>query len=168
MAFRPLKDPAVQDIQNAIIKNSEAIITVGDVISGSAAAASKFIIGAKNTTGRLLGVVLSIIGANGLPLEKNAVTVASNNQTVGLISVNFLPLWIPMEYEADISAAAGTTTGSDGLGSFNLSATLNGTLDEASYADSQAATTEKQFVSRGPTPYSTTKVFGHFNPSLVV
>lgn len=169
--FRPLKDPAREDIQNAIIANSAAL-AVGDVIQGSAAAASKFVTGAANTTGPVLGVVLSIVGANGLVLEKNSVTVASDNQTVGLISVNFLPLWIPMEYEADLTAAAGTTTGSGGIGSFNMDSATNGKLLESGYVAATAAITSKQFISRGSSDTifpggSNTRVVGHFNPRLI-
>lgn len=147
---------------------------VGDVLQGSAAASSAFVQSADGTTGQVLGVVLSIVGANGLPLEKNSVTVASDNQTVGKISVNYLPLYIPMEYEADLSAASGTTTGSAGIGTFNLSGSLAGQLDESSYVASTAAIASKQFASRGSSASlnvpggSTSKVIGHFNSTKVV
>lgn len=144
-------------IQNAIISNSQTI-AVGDAVIINASSPA-FITGAANTTGIILGTVLTINSGpstGNTYLQKQSVTVASNNQTVAQISVDILASNNITTMVADLSAAAGTTTNSGFFGYFNLSASLNGTLNEASYS----ASAEKQFLSYGLVPGSTTQVYG--------
>lgn len=141
----------------AIIDNSEAL-SVGDSVIISTARPQS-VVGAKNTTGKILGTVRGIVsgpaGGN-LPLQTNTYTAASNNVTVAQVSVKILPTNLTTTYVADLSAVAGTTTGSQYFGSFNLSATLNGTLNEASYV----ATGALQFLSYGVNPGNNLQVIG--------
>lgn len=162
MAFIPRKEVPSKDLKTAIIANSEAI-AIGDAIIPDGTVKST-VKGAKNTTGIILGVVFSILGTDGKVLEKNTVTVGADNATVAKISVKYIPAYLPIEYTADISQAAGTTTASDLMGQFNLSASVNGTLDETSVG---VFSTQKQFFSFGVTPESTTKVIGKFSTTLV-
>jgi hypothetical protein len=144
-------------IQNAVISNSETI-AIGDavIINTSAPHFNK---GAKNTTGIVLGTVISILNggpAGSVYLQETKVTVASDNQTNAQTSVDILASSNLITYVADLSAVAGTTTNSQYFGYFNLSATLNGTLDESSYS----ASSEKQFLSIGVNPGNSSQVLG--------
>ncbi len=144
-------------IENVIISNSEAI-SVGDAVIIDTSA-PHFVKGAKNTTGIVLGTVLGIKNgpaAGNVYLQEQSVTVASNNQTVAQISVDILATQNICTYVADLSAAAGTTTNSQYFGYFNLSASANGTLNEASYS----ASSEEQFLSYGVNPGNSSQVIG--------
>lgn len=159
MAFKPLSKVSEYDLERYLIANSEAI-AVGDTVIGNATAAnSTSVKGAKNTTGDILGVVVSIIGDKGKVLEKDSITVASDNETNAKVAVNIIPARLPVKYEVDLSAASGTTTGSAGIGMFNLSATLNGTLNEGSYVVQTG--TAAQFLSLGAAPDNSSKVRGY-------
>lgn len=144
-------------IQNCVIGNSQTL-SIGDTVIIKTSAPNA-VIGGTNTTGIVLGTVRAIsngpAGGN-VYLQETTVTVASNNETVGLISVDVLASNAPTTYVADLSAVSGTTTNSQYKGYFNLSATLNGTLDEASYS----ASSEKQFLSYGVNPGNTSQVIG--------
>lgn len=159
MSFVPLKRIQETDFRAYVIANSEAIITVGDAVIPGATTSAGFVIGAKNTTGPIMGVVKAIV-ANGKPLEVNAVTVSSSNQTVAQTAVEIIWAHLDIEWLADLSAASGTTTNSGLIQQFNLSATLNGTLDESSTG---VFSTQKQFASFGVSPISTSKVTGKFS-----
>lgn len=141
----------------AIIGNSQTL-AVGDAViieTGNPAA----VIGAANTTGIILGTVRAILAGQSqgnFPLQVNSYTAASNNETVAKVSVKILPSMLTTTYVADLDAAAGTTTGSQYLGYFSLSTTLNGTLHEASYS----AGTPKQFLSYGVNPGNQSQVIG--------
>lgn len=144
-------------INDVILGNSQTI-SIGDAViikTGNPQA----VIGAANTTGIVLGTVVAIkngtAGGN-VYLQEQTVTTASNNETVAKIGVDIVPSTSVTTYVADLDAAAGTTTNSQYMGYFNLSSTLNGTLSEASYA----AATEKQFLSYGLLPGTTTQVQG--------
>lgn len=162
MAFVPLKPENITETKVAVIANSQTL-SVGDVIipDGTNAAAVKT---AANTTGIVLGVVKSIVQPGGI-VGKNSVTVASDNETKDQISVQYIPAYIDVEYEADLSQAAGTTSGSNKMGQFNLSTGDGGVLDETSYG---VFSTQKQFFSYGVSPESTTKVRGKFSTTKTV
>jgi len=162
MAFIPNKKVEEQDLKEYVITNSSTV-AIGDalIVDGTNKLSVK---GAANTTGIIIGVCVALRSSNAV-LEKNSVTVASDNETVAQIKAVFIPAYLPIEYTADLSAAAGTTTGSDKMGQFNLSTSLSGTLDETSVG---VFSTQKQFFSFGPTSYSTTKVTGKFSTTKVL
>jgi len=163
MAFTPLKQIPSFDLKSAIIANSQAVVKY-DAIIPSTAGNSAFVLPATNSSGLLLGVAVALEGDNGTVLELNSKTVASDNQTVAQIAAVYLPSYIPMEYECLIDDAAGTTTGSGGIGFFTIVAGTAGSLDESTWVASTG--TASHFVSFGVTPYSTTKVFGHIYKTL--
>jgi hypothetical protein len=75
-----------------------------------------------------------------------------------MITVDVRPILPNDACIVDLSAAAGTTTNSQYYGYFNLSATSNSVLNEASYS----ASTEKQFLSYGVNPGNSSQVIGVF------
>ena len=161
MAFKPQRLVAFEDLKTAIIANS-ATVSIGDPIINAGTSAAGFVTSDASGTTGVVGVVVSLIGLNGQVLEKTSVTVANNNQTVGMISAQYIPTYIPMEYLADLDANAGTTNYSKLPGMFSLSATL-GKLLESSWT---VYTTVKLFYSYGVNPLNAAQVFGHFTPSV--
>lgn len=160
MAFRPLKEVPDHDFKVATIANSQTI-AVGDAVVPGGTTHAAAVTGAAGTTNGVLGIVVSIQGPAGKVLEVTSTTVSSTNETVGGVQAVYIPTYVPMEYEADLSGAAGTTSNSNLIQMFNLSGSVNGQLDETSTG---AYSTPKQFLSYGVTTYSTTKVIGHFTP----
>lgn len=146
-------------LEGVLIANSTTL-SVGDAVIINTSAPST-VIGAKNTTGIILGTVVAIkngVGPGNVFLQETTVTTASNNTTVAQISVDILPLPSVSTYVADLDAATGTTTNSQYMGYFNLTAGNNGQLSEASYS----ASAEKQFLSYGVNPGNTSQVIGTF------
>lgn len=164
MPFIPLKKVEEQDLKTRVIANS-ATVAVGDALIVDSTNKNA-VIGAANTTGIIVGVCVSLKQLNGNSiLEKNSITVGASNETTTQYAAVFVPAYIPIEYTATLSAAAGTTTGSDKMGQFNLSASVSGTLDETSVG---VFSTQKQFFSYGVSTYSTTEVAGKFSTSKVL
>lgn len=166
--FIPLKDFDVEDTKLAIIANSAAL-QVGDAVIPGATAHTKAVTGAAGTTGMIIGVVVAIEGAPGQHLpELNSVTAGSGNETAASpYYARIIVLTTPgIQFSAQLSNTAGTTTNSDGVGSFNMHSTNSGQLDETSIALFSA--TEKQFFSLGldPTDNSNQTVLGSFAKSL--
>lgn len=165
--FTPLVDFPIEDQQVAVIGNSQTI-AVGDVLVPGATGHTKFLVTGKNTTGMLVGVATAILGAPGKQVtELQSVTTGSSNETTPVYYVRYIPLGVPgLKFKATLSAAGGTTTNSDGFGSFNVSATDAGKLDETSIALFSA--TEKQFFSLGLDQTDNTKltVIGSFAKTL--
>ena len=176
--FRPLKRVEGQDIKRAVIANAVGTgsypISVGDAIQPGATGHAKYVTVA-GATNPILGIVTSIV-QNGKVSEKATITginaaetgspstgPGTDNETYAVWSVDYIPSSVPMEYEADISAVAGTTTDSSAVGGyFNLKSIATtgdtyGTLDESSIV--LFSSTQGQFVSFGYTPYNTLKVF---------
>lgn len=168
MAFFPLKgfpDDAA-DFEVRVISLSSTV-TIGDALIPGATGHNKSVKGGANTTGVLVGVLVAILNATYGPTELNSVTTSSTNESTPVYYAQFIPLTTPgQKFRATLSAAAGTTTDSGGMGSFNLSSTLSGTLDETSIALFSA--TEKQFFSWGvdPTDPSNLTVIGSFAKTL--
>jgi hypothetical protein len=159
--FRPQRLVAFEDLKSAIIANSQTI-SIGDAVINAATSSAGFVTsGASSTTG-IVGVVISIVGLNGQVLEKSSVTVAANNQTVGMIGVQYIPTYIPMEYLADLTQAAGTTNYSKLPGMFSVSSNA-GQLDETTWT---VFTTVKNFYSYGVNPLNGSQVFGHWTPAV--
>ena len=176
--FRPLKRVEGQDLKRAVIANAVGSgtypISIGDAIQPGSSTNAKFVTVATPTSVYpILGIVTGLI-VGGKVTEKATVTgvnaagssstgPGTDNQATGLWSVDYIPSYVPMEYEADISAVAGTTTDSSAVGGyFNVKAIATtgdtyGTLDEASIT--LFSGTQGQFVSFGYTPYNTLKVF---------
>lgn len=161
MAFKCLRRPQDVELKKATIGNS-ITVAIGDAIQPGATTSAGVVV--QGTTGLILGVVVAI-EQNGKISELSSVATASDNQTTNKYVAVYIPTWSDMEYEADLSAAAGTTTGSNLVGFFNVvSATTGGTLDETSYVVFSG--TAGQFLSYGVQSYSTTKVRGHFYKTL--
>jgi hypothetical protein len=114
---------------------------------------------------------MGIVGKNGKVLEVNSWTASSNNETVAGIKVYWVPTNIRIKWIADLTAPAGTTTGSDKIGEFTVDTASSSKLLESSYVAYNGSGTPLQFVSYGSTaalgvpPYSTTKVVGYFHPA---
>ena len=162
MAFKPQRLVAFEDLKTAVIANSQTI-AIGDAIINAATSSAGFVTGATNTTAGIVGVVVSIVGINGKVLEVSSYAAASNNQTVGMVSVQYIPTYVPMEYLVDLTAAAGTTNYSKLPGMFTIDTSTNGKLLESSWA---VFTTVKQFYSYGVNPLNGSQVFGHFTPAV--
>lgn len=160
MAITPAKRQIDLPILEGVLLANSTAFAVGDTVIINTAAPST-IIGGKNTTGILLGTIVAFKNgpaAGNVFLQETSLTTASNNTTSAQISANVLPLPSVSTYVADLDAVAGTTTNSQYMGYFNLTATLNGTLSEASYS----ASTEKQFLSYGVNPGNSSQVIGTF------
>lgn len=166
MAFTALKIFPDTDFEVRVIANSQ-LVTVGDALIPGATGHNKAVLGATNTTGMIIGVCVAIVGFNGNILELNSVTTGSANETTPVHYAQFIPLSTPgLKFSATLSQAAGTTTNSDGMGSFNMSASVSGKLDETSIA--LFSSTEKQFFSYGLDSSDTAKltVIGSFAKTL--
>ena len=156
--FKPLKEVVSSDLKKAVIINS-ASIAVGDaIVPGATAANSEFVDVATSTSALILGVVVGIEGKNGAVLEKSSVTVASDNQTVGLIKAVYIPAYIDIEYEADLDNTIAVTTGSDGVGFMNLKD--KDELSEASYVVFSGTAGQFKVFGQGS---NSRKVVGRFN-----
>ena len=170
MSFVPYKgvpDEAAE-FEVAVIANSAAL-AVGDAIVPAATGHTKAVTGAANNTTTILGVVTAILNAGYGFTGLNSVTAGASNETTPVYYVQYLPTSVPgVKYKATLSQAAGTTTNSDGIGSFNMSSSVNGKLDETSIALLTA--TSKQFISLGLDPSDTAKltVIGYWNNALSV
>lgn len=154
------------DFEVRVIANS-SLVTVGDALIPGATGHNKAVLGGANTAGMLVGVLVAILNSTYGVTELNSVTTGSTNETTPVYYAQFIPLSTPsLKFRATLSQAAGTTTNSGGLGSFNLSSSLSGTLDETSIALFSA--TEKQFWSWGidPTDPTGLTVIGSFNNTL--
>lgn len=186
--IRPLKQTTYSDLKRAVIANAVGTgtypIAIGDAIQPGATGHAKFVTCAASSN-PILGIVTGLIYNGNKVSERSTVTgisgsttnagpgtdneTASNNW-----SVEYIPAYVPMEYEADISAVAGTTTDSSAIGGYfnvlTLSATqtnsidTNGQLDEASIA--LFSGTAGQFVSFGYTSYNTKKVYCRVNKQV--
>lgn len=157
MAITPLKYN-VGDLKAGIIANSATIAVGMEVVSG-ASSSSEFISAATNTSALLLGNVVGIQGKAGEVLEVDSKAVASDNQTVAQIQAVYLPSYIPTEFTCTIDAAAGTTTGSDGVGFFTIVSGNAAVLDESTWV--AISGTASHFASFGVNPRVSTEVFAH-------
>ena len=166
MAFTPAKQiSGGQDIEYALIDNSQTL-SVGEVIIPGIQGDTSVVLTGGSTTGDLLGVVLAIVGKDGKVLELDSKAVASDNVTVAQIKVAYIPLYIPMKFDADLDAAAETTDNSSGFGNFAVDAT-GLLLTESSYV-AFGTKSSKQFFSIGlVNASSTTKVSGRFIATLI-
>ncbi len=118
--FKIYKDTYNVQTERGIITNS-LTVKVGDTV----AAESGFLTNATvSTAGNVyvLGVVVGFSKLNGevypatgqdTSVTPNQVTVASDNQTVGKICAVYIPIHAEQSWEADFSAARGTTSTSD-------------------------------------------------------
>lgn len=145
--FTPIREFPSQNLKTAVIAASSTV-KVGDALIPGATGHNKYVKSGANTTGMLIGVCVAIAGARGKVLELSTATAGSGNETTPVYYAVYIPLAAPgLEFSATLSAAAGTTTDSDGIGSFNLSASDGAILDETSIA--LFGVTEKQFFSYG-------------------
>jgi hypothetical protein len=188
--IRPLRRVTEYDVKRAVIANAVGTgaypVSIGDAIQPGATGNAKYVTCAAATS-PILGIVTSLIVNTSKVTEKSTATgVASDllgavstgpgttNQTYLTWSVEFIPSYIPMEYEMDISAVAGSTTDSSAIGGYfnllTLSATPNAAGDTNSVLDEGSIAiftgTQGQFVSYGYTPYNTKKVFGKVSKVL--
>lgn len=167
MSFFPLKSIPIGDFKVAVMGNSQTL-HVGDAIIAGGTGHNKAALTAANiTTTPILGIVVAIVGLNGNVLELQSVTTGSGNETTPVHYVQYIPTSVKqMEYAATLSAAAGTTTGSDGMCFFNMSASDAGKLDETSVAFIQG--TAGQFWSFGPDSTDNTNltVIGVWNKAV--
>lgn len=146
MPFFPLRALPIGNFKVAVIGNSQTIAVGDAIIAGGTGHNKAVLTGASITTTPILGVVVSIVGLNGNVLELQSVTTGSANETTPVHYAQYIPTIENMEYAATLSAVAGTTTGSDGMGFFNM-ASVAGKLDETSIAFIQG--TAGQFFSYG-------------------
>jgi hypothetical protein len=180
----PNKRVELNDIKTAVVANvvgtNAYVLSVGDAIQPGPTSHNKYVTGAASS-GLILGVVTAI-RLNGKVSEVGSITgvaaaktgtpgtgPGTDNETYKVWSVDYIPAYVPMEYKADLSAVAGTTTDSDGFGMFALKGVSTtkgdaGTLNEASIAlfGGSAA----QFVTHGVSVDSTSKVVGRINQTL--
>lgn len=179
--FVPNKQVELSDIKRAVIANAVAaggyVLSVGDCIQPGATSHAKFVTGAANS-GLILGVITAIL-YKGKIVERTSVTgvnstsavggagfVGNDNETYGYWSVDYIPAYIPMEYKADISAAVGTTTNSDGLVWFPLKGVSTTAGDAGTLLETGPvlfSSTLDQVMSFGASVESTKKVICHIS-----
>jgi hypothetical protein len=184
MAFIPRRKPTDIQIRRAVIANvvgsSALTVTVGDAIVPGATGHSKYVTN-NPATGPVLGIVVglvfqnkfmelnSVVGVNTASTAAGALqtNVHNDNETTGYWSVDYIPAYIPMEYEVDVDAAVGTTTDSDGQGYFSILSGTPGKLHESSFVIWSTISTgtsgTSQFFSYGSPANlaNTKKVVGH-------
>lgn len=156
--FTPLKEVTGRDLKYGLIKNSAAISN-GEVIIPAISGDTGVIDTGGGTTGALLGVVKSIVGKDGKVLELDSKTVGSDNETVAMIQVSYIPAFIPMEYGATLDADSETTDNSGTYGNFAVDST--GLLLTESSVVAFTTVIAKQFFSFGVTPGTTRDVTGY-------
>lgn len=163
--FKPSKPVAGTDVKYGLIDNSQTLAK-GQVIIPGVQGDTPVVKTGGSTTAGLLGVVLSIVGQGGKVLELDSKAVASDNVTVGLIKVCYLPLYIPMEFEVDLDAASETTDDSSAYGNFAVDST-GLLLSESSYV-AFGTVAAKQFFSFGVQAGSTTKCDVRYMRSTII
>lgn len=141
-------------LMDRIITNS-VTVAVGDAVKTASGFAALGTAGA-----RVLGIVESVIGADGLAISTGSTyrgnpgdtyAAASDNQTVTKARVR-VDVDTMSVYEADLDAAIGTTSGSGLTGkTFDL-------IDEDELDESSVAETTQNFYSQGTSLINTTKV----------
>src|SRR5258708_30713663 len=182
MAFKALRKVEHTDTKRIplanVVGSSTLTVTIGDPIYIGATTHAKF---ATNTTtsSKILGVVIAIV-CQGKVCEKsaavgvNAAGTGSNpgtdNETTGLWQVDYIPSYLPMEYEADIDAVVGTTTDDNSAGGYftTTSGTPGTILNSSALIGTTAFTSATQITSFGYTPYNTKKIFCRISPSFVM
>ena len=180
----PNKRVELNDIKTAVLANSVGsnayVISVGDAIQPAATGHNKYVTGAASS-GLVLGIITAI-RQNGKVCEKDYVTgvnsaltgtpstgPGTDNETYKVWSVDYIPAYVPMEYKADLDAAAGTTTNSDGFGFFTLKGVSTTKGDAGKLSESSIALfggTASQFVSHGVSVDSSSKVVGRIYQAL--
>jgi hypothetical protein len=168
-----------EDLEFAVIANSEAI-SIGDAVTpGTTTSVNQFVKGAKATaTSKVLGVVQGFrpisTSSTNLTAEQSSFTAGSANQTTGgSYGVVYWPARLTMKWVATLDNPTGTTTGSGAVGLFNMSTGVNG-LTEASFvltgngASGTISNLPASFSSIGSASgygmgYSTSQVIGFFN-----
>lgn len=152
--FKPLRYND-SDVRRILIGNSQTL-SQGEVIIPAVTTNIKNAATGGSTTGRLLGVVLSVVGKDGKVLEVNSYAAASDNITVDQVQVAYLPLHLrDTEFVANLTAAPATTNTS-AFGNYAVDST-GLLLDETSYVVF-GTTSNKQAFSYGLTGNSTTEV----------
>lgn len=183
--FRPLRKVQDQDVKRIVLANavgtSALTITVGDCIYLGATGHNNFATQA-TTTSKILGVVTAIV-QKGKISEKTSITgvnsaltgtpstgPGTDNETYQVWSVDYIPSYIPMEYEADIDAVAGTTTDDNGVGAyFTITSGSPGiVLNSSALISTTAVGSAEQITSLGYTPYNTKKIFCRISPTFVM
>ena len=184
----PNKSVELSDLKKVVIASSVGTnayyLSIGDLIQPDATGHAKFAVPSASS-GLVLGVVvaleyagkpaevLSVKGVNTTSTAAGAssMNVHNDNETTGLWKAVYIPSHVPMEYKADLSAVADTTTDSGGLGVFfpvlGASASVAqsaGTLNEG--APQLFGGTPTQFVSYGVSTESASKVVGYIYKSL--
>ena len=153
--FKPTRPVSGQDIKKGLIDNSQTL-SQGEVIIPGVQVDTSVVLTGGGTVGPLLGVVLGIEGKGGKVLEKDSHTAASDNVTVDMVQVSYLPLYIPMEFTGDLDAAAETTDNSGAFGNFSVDST--GLLVDESTVSAFSVVENMQLFSFGLTGQSTTEV----------
>jgi len=156
--FKPLRRIGTNLLKKAVIANSQAI-TIGDIVQPAATGHNQFVTPAA-TSGLILGVVVGIEKLGAINAV-NTITVGSGNETTNLYTAVYIPSYLPMEYEGDLSAVP---TGDNLYNCFLTSATA-ATLDASSNSNLFGGTAA-QFWSYGVTSYSTSKANVHIYKSL--
>lgn len=165
MAFRLRQDVQEVQLRRALLDNS-ITVKVGDMIVPLDTTDSTVTnaTGNLNTaTDYLLGVVVGFSKLNGEVISTGtdpantpaSLTTASDNTTVSKYQAVYVPISQEMEFSADLSATAATTSHSDGAFVwFNLSDCR--TVNEASVVQYGAATAPLAIFSYGLDPEDTT------------
>jgi len=136
MAFVPWKEYVETDTETYILANSQTFY-VGQAVgfAGSAGSAG-YLSPCGPTSTSVYGVIVGFVQSPGGSSQQNltvqTLTTASNNTTVDKYRARVLPVMNGRLFVADLSSAAGTTTGSADPGYFAL-ASGGTTLNESSY-----------------------------------
>jgi len=162
--FNPSRPVAGEDIKKALIDNSQTLAR-GEVIIPGVQGDTSVVLTGGGTVGALLGVVLGIEGKGGKVLEKNSHVAASDNVTVDMVQVSYVPLYIPMEFTGDLDAAAETTDNSGAFGNFSVDAT--GLLVDESTVAAFSVVENMQLFSWGLTGKDTTQVSLRFISTML-
>lgn len=152
-----------------IVLGNSVTVKVGDMITIS----SGYAVPVTGSGQRVLGVVRNIVKENGeFPRDNKGrplttVTTSSNNTTTERVGVAYYPAWLPIYWEADVNQNLGTTPNSNLPGYFNALSTNAGLVDEASYSETENATTPQQIISYGQYGGNIRKILIRFNPKQI-
>ena len=156
----------------------------GHVFTGTAPAITPFVTGA-TTSSLILGVVTSILcnskyaevqnvqGLNAAQTGSKSTGPGTDNETYKVWSVEYIPAYQPMEWQADFSAAIGTTTDSGANAYFtptgiDTTSGDDGVVLESSGVIYSATRTGKAIFLDGVVPGQTKKGYVHFQPAFVL
>lgn len=176
--FKCISSFEEEDTMRAVIAASQTIY-LGDALFTGDTGHTKFVAPADTTSEAVIGVCVALEGVPGGHLPEigseagvaspGSVAAGSGNETTPVYYARFIPMSLGnLKFAAQLTATAGTTTDSDGIGSFSLKTTNAGQLDETSI-QLFSTVPAKQFFSYGLDSTDNNKftVIGYFSKYFI-